>query len=152
VDGRGQVRAADEGGRSPGEIRLGERVRDHVLLDAVDPVSKGITGAVRPRTGHDLPRTPAVEERVGLPGDLADARAHHVRVEVRHRPSAVLEPAVGVLFGATGRLHHAVEADELAHADLHPPTMAQNRSAYRRRMAELKTGDKAPAISLKDQD
>ena len=56
---------------------------------------------------------------VGAVDHLVDHRAHRVGVEVRHRPPAVAEAAVGVLPFAAGRLDHTVEADEIDDDDAH---------------------------------
>ena len=56
-----------------------------------------------------------------LPATSPIAAAHDLGVEERHRPAAVPEAAVGVLLGAAGGLHDAVEADELADHDSHAP-------------------------------
>jgi len=66
------------------QVSLGQRVRDDVLVDRVDPVGEGVTGPLGPRAGHDLPRAPAEQERVGPLGRLVEAPPHDLGVEERH--------------------------------------------------------------------
>jgi len=73
--------------------------------------------------GEDLPEAAligglAVTVRVASPAILCRATAD-IDIEVGHRPTAVLEAAVGVLLRPTGRLDHAIEAHELTDDDPH---------------------------------
>ena len=98
---------------------------------------QSVNGSSSPvRSGH----APAITFQVRRPAGWrrcapspADEAAHDLGIEERHRPSAVPEPAVGVLFRAAGSLHDAVEADELADHDSHAartmPRIGTHRSA-----------------------
>ena len=72
-----------------------------------------------PGGGRGLIGATSLQERVALLGELGKRPTHDGRVEVLHRPPAVVEAAVGVFARAPGSLHDTVEADELGDERLH---------------------------------
>ena len=98
---------ADDGRVAPD--RLLEGLRDDVLRRRVHHVAEEVAGRHRlERVRVGDVRLPAEQERVGVLHERAECAADVV-VPVGHGPAAVPEAAVGVLVGAAGSLHHAVE-------------------------------------------
>src|SRR5215212_9218586 len=71
-----------------------------------------------PGAGEDLVGPPAEQERVGALVDLA-CQGRGLAIEVRHGPSAALEPAAAVLLRPAEPLHHAVDRDVHVGRQLH---------------------------------
>src|SRR5699024_6845974 len=93
---------------------------DDVAAAVVDRGGDGIAVVhLRPEGAEHLERGAAQQRRVrGLEpagDDLAEAGVGRVR----GLPAARGEPAGGVLVGAAGRLHHAIEGEERVHGELH---------------------------------
>src|SRR5829696_7560600 len=109
-----------------------QRPRHDVLRDGVHLVGVRIAGPSRPGGGHDVPRPPPEQQRLGAIHDLADDRSHRVWVEERRRPASVLKPIVVVLVLAAGSLHDAVEAHEVADDDAHTGETMQHRRTHRK--------------------
>jgi len=108
-----EVDAADDRGRLPGEICVGEGVRHDVLLCRVDPVGEWIPGTFRPRRRGRLVGASALEQHVAALGEPGNDRPHQVGIEELEGPATMAESPAGVLVGTSRCLHDTVEAHEL---------------------------------------
>jgi hypothetical protein len=107
----------------PAQLICRKRARRNILGDGVHLIGERVACSLRPRARHHLPRPPAEEQGLGSSHGFAEHRTHRLRVEERHRPAAIDEPAVSVFLGSARGLHDPVETDEItendAHAELH---------------------------------
>jgi hypothetical protein len=102
---------ADDGRVPPDGLVEGPR--DDVLRRRVHHVAERVARLHRLERGRvDHVRLASEEERIDVLHQRTEGPPDVV-VPVRHRPAAVPEAALGVLVGAAGRLHDAVERDEL---------------------------------------
>lgn len=116
-----KVLAADDGGRVLGNVRLGERVGDDVLLHAVDLVCEGESGLARPCRSGDEVRATSLQKGVALLCHFVKRLADNLRVKILHHPSAVGKAAFGVFTGGARRLDDTVEADEFGDECFYDP-------------------------------
>src|ERR687893_1882652 len=121
---------ADGGRDIPGEngrvrpLRVGKRGRCHVFGPGVQRRRDRVValicppGAGSPGAGEGLVGPPAEQEGVGALVDLA-CQGRGLAIEVRHGPSAALEPAAAVLLRPAEPLHHAVDGDVRVRRQFH---------------------------------